>query len=88
MYRVTLACTGLPRDEAQTGAQDIAEEFSHRQRYSNVSCEWDGVRLRLKADSDFDADGCALSDEFSDALSACMNTPFDGDIEVASIVEV
>jgi hypothetical protein len=88
MYRVTLACTGVPQHEAQSGAQDIVEEFTHRRWYQNVNCNWDGVLLLLSADSDFDSDGRALSDEFSDALSACISTPFDADIEVVSIVEV
>ena len=37
----------------------------------------------LGADNDFDADGLALMDEFSDLLSAFL-PPFDGDIRFVS----
>lgn len=88
MYRITLACNGVPPEEAQSGAQDIAEEFTHREWHHNVTCEWDGARLFFQAENDYDLDGRALLDEFSDAISACINAPFDGDIEVLSVLEV
>ena len=46
---------------------------------------WDGLRLILQADNDFDSDGRALIDEFSEAISACIKDGFDGDIGIASI---
>jgi len=51
-----------------------------------VSCEWDGAELILRAENDWDANGKALMDEFSDAI--CANADrFDGDIAVRSITE-
>jgi len=56
----------------------------HGMRTSRV---WDGSQLILQADNDFDSNGLALIDEFSDAISACIKDGFDGDIEILSIHE-
>jgi len=64
---------------------DITEEFTHRPWHQNVQCSWDGSRLTLQADNDFDADGSALADEFSDAIAACIAEGFDGSITVDSV---
>jgi hypothetical protein len=68
MYRIVLACHCIPVHEGLSGAREISEEFSHRPLYKNVKCEWDGSRLILQADNDFDSSGLALMDEFSDAI--------------------
>ena len=44
-----------------------------------------GSRLILQADNDFDPNGLALQDEFSDAISASLTDGFDGDIDVVSV---
>jgi hypothetical protein len=85
MYLITLACTGFPSQLGPSGAVDIAEEFTHRPWHQNVRCEWDGSALILKAENDWDKEGKALLDEFSDAISACIAEPFDGDIVVRAI---
>jgi hypothetical protein len=85
MYRIVLACKGVPSAVGANGAHDIAAEFLHRPRHRNVICKWDGSQLILQADNDFDASGLALRDEFSDAISACIRDAFDGDIEVLSV---
>jgi hypothetical protein len=85
MYRIVLACNGVPADVGAVAACDITEEFTHRPSHQNVHCEWDGSRLILQADSDFDSKGIALLDEFSDAISASIANGFDGDIEVVSV---
>jgi hypothetical protein len=85
MHRLVLACTGVPVDAGAAGARDIAEEFTDRTWHQHVSCEWDGSRLILQADNDFDSNGLALVDEFSDAISACISGGFDGDIQIVSI---
>ena len=72
--------------DGNAGARAIAEEFTHRPWHKNVSCEWDGSRLILCAENDSDEDGRALMDEFSEAISACME-PFDGDINVISVIQ-
>jgi hypothetical protein len=66
-------------------AIDITEEFRHRPWHKSVKCEQDRVRLVLQADNDFDSDGLALRDEFSDAISACAREHLDGNIEITSV---
>jgi len=50
-----------------------------------VQCEWDGSQLILQAENDFDSDGLALLNEFSDAISAYIQDGFDGDIDIVSV---
>ncbi len=88
MYQVTLICKGVPTQLGQAGAIDITEEFTHRLWHQNVLCEWDGEQLLLHAESDWDADGKALLDEFSDAISACIVGTFGYGLEVKSVIVV
>ena len=88
MYRIVLACIGVRAEDAGAAARDITEEFNHRPWHQNVRCEWDGSRLVLDAENDYDSDGRALVDEFSDAISACIKEGFDGNIEVVSIISL
>lgn len=88
MYRIVLVCKGVPTRAGPAGARDITEEFRHRPWHRNVSCEWDGSQLILKADNDFDSNGLALRDEFSDAISACIEEGFDGGIDIVSVSPV
>lgn len=85
MYRVILSCVGVPQAVGAAAAIDIAEEFTHRPWHQNVHCSWDGSKLILQADNDFDTDGSALADEFSDAISACIADGFDGSIKIESV---
>ncbi len=44
-----------------------------------MDCHWDGVMLILVADNDYDRDGEALADEFSDTVAAyAPGTPAPG----------
>lgn len=72
MFRIVLSCNGVCESAAKSGVSDIAEEFTHRPWQENVQCYWDGKRIILQADNDFDATGQALLDEFSDAVCACI----------------
>jgi hypothetical protein len=85
MYRITLACEGVPPELGPVAAIDITEEFTHRQWHQNVRCEWDRTRLVLYAENDWDGDAKALIDEFSDALSACVREGFGGGIRIVAI---
>ena len=84
VYRIVLACEGVPIDAAQQAASDITEEFTHRPWHQNTICTCDGHDLLLQAENDFDPHGLALMDEFSDAISACVASGFDGDIRLKS----
>lgn len=89
MQRVVLACNGVPKSAGPEAAKDITTEFAtHRKWYSNASCTWDGSRLILSAENDFDPKGLALMDEFSDCISAYIAEGFDGEIHVQSIKQM
>lgn len=75
MYRIVLACDGVPVSAGPQGAIHIAEEFTHRPWHQNVTCLWDGRSLILPAENDYDDKGLALTDEFSDAVVACISDP-------------
>jgi len=85
MYRIVLACTGVSAHIGAAAARDITEDFTHRSWHQNVRCEWHGSRLILQADNDFDSNGLALLDEFSDAISAFIEDGFDGGIDIVSV---
>jgi hypothetical protein len=85
LYRIILACKGVPVHAGARAARDITEEFNHRRWHQKVRCEWDGSRLVLQVENDFDSTGLAVLDEFSDAISASIEGGFDGDIEVVSV---
>ena len=85
MYRIVLACRNVPAHTGAAAARDITEEFMHRPWHQSVSCKWDGSKLILQADSDFDSNGMALLDEFSDAISTCIEDAFDGGIDIVSV---
>jgi hypothetical protein len=85
VYRVILACKGVPAHAGAIGARDISDAFTHRPWHQNVTCVWDGTQLILQAENDFDSDGRALSDEFSDEILACIEDAGDGDIEIVSV---
>jgi len=88
VYRVTLVCSGLNEAEGAAAAADILEEFSHRPWQWDPRCEWkDGV-LRMSATNDFDKDGNALLDEFSDAVHACVHYSGKISIRVESVTHV
>ena len=86
MYRIILACNGVPPSAGSEAAVDITAEFSdHRPWQKNVVCTWDGARLLLQADAEHDSKGLGLMDEFSDCISAYIRDGFDGNITVESI---
>jgi hypothetical protein len=87
-YRIILTCDGVPAAAGPQAAVDITEEFTHRPWHENVECRWNGESLLLTAENDFDTQGLALIDEFSDAIAACIANGFDGRIRVVSITAI
>jgi hypothetical protein len=85
-YRIVLACDGIPADVSTQAAADIAGEFTHRPWHENVECKWSDGSLLLGAENDFDPQGLALMDEFSDAVSACTSADFGYGIRLVSII--
>lgn len=80
MYRVVLVCAGVPPEIGPQAAADITAGFRDRLWHQNVTCKWDGSILRLQAENDYDRDGKALGDEFSDEI--CANTPASFGFEI------
>ena len=86
MYSVTLFCVGLPATAGEEAAIDIAREFAeHRTWHSRVTCEWDGTRLILVSENDFDEAGLATLDELGDCIDAYVADPGESRIEIASV---
>jgi hypothetical protein len=89
MFHVTLVCEGLPASAGPEAARDIATEFAKRRTWhSRVSCDWDGSRLVLRSENDFDADGKATLDEFSDSIFAYVADPGEFRIATESVQEL
>jgi hypothetical protein len=89
MFRIILSCDGVPPSVASEAALDIAAEFTeHRPWHRNVSCRWTGSHLILQVENDFDSEGLALMDEFSDCLSAYIDEAFDGEIKLESLTNL
>ena len=88
IYRTKLRCLGLTDAEGQQAAPDIVEGFRERPWHSNVVCSWDGESLWLEAESDFDAEGKALLDEFWDEVAANLNCEGPIRFEIVKTEEV
>ena len=87
-YRVVIECSGAPAEAGALGAAEITADFSKRHWHRDGECRWDGKRLTLSVEDDFDPIGLALMDEFSDEISACIKERFDGDLRLVSSTEV
>lgn len=82
MFKVIMACTGVPEHAGRQAAEDIQNEFvEFRRHHRNVTCVYYSGELTLTAENDFDPDGLALLDEFSDCIAAYIE-PFDGSIRI------
>ncbi len=89
MFKVVLVCSGIAESEGEEAARDITEEFlEHRRHHRNVSCSFADGNLILSAENDFDSNGLALMDEFSDCISAYTNGGNDGSMVVKSVTVV
>lgn len=89
MFRVTLSCSCVPKSAGQEAASNIQREFAdHRRHHKNVVCTFSNNKLVLTAENDFDPDGLALMDEFSDCITAYIEEPFDGEIRLVGAVHI
>lgn len=79
MFRVSVSCDGIAPTDWPNALDDVAQEFKARPWHKVIDCHWDGVMLILVADNDYDRDGEALADEFSDTVAAyAPGTPAPG----------
>ncbi len=87
-YRAVLQCDEVPPALGAEGAKRITANFAKRNWHRNAMCSWDGKHLTLSVENDFDRDGRAVMDEFSDEISASICEGFDGDVRVISVTEI
>ena len=80
MFEIVVSCSGLSEATGRVADTDIANEFVERPWHIDVRCWWEGDLLLLCARNDYDTNGQALADEFSDAVCAC--TPIEGEIGI------
>jgi hypothetical protein len=85
LYHATLTCAGVTDAEAVDAPADVEQEFRQRPWHKNVRCRWDGRLLWLDADNDYDEDGKALLDEFSDVVIACVRVSGTIRFEIVSV---
>jgi hypothetical protein len=88
LYRLVLLCDGVPTTQGAQAAVCITADFSERTWHQNALCQWDGKCLNLTVENDFDDDGRATMDEFSDELCACVAGGFGGDLRIISVTEI
>ena len=84
LYQVTVRCADIPYDELAEAAEMVETEFRHYcPWHRNVRCWIDGVYLIVRGQSDFDADGEALSED----LRCCLRDTVSsyGRIDVMSV---
>jgi hypothetical protein len=90
VYRVTIVCPGVPEQLGTQAAVDIQKAFAdHRRHHQRVRCSFASGELMLVAENDFDSNGLALRDEFSDCISAFLTeTPDGSDLFVKSVERI
>jgi hypothetical protein len=70
VFRVSVACEGIPPNVWPDALVDVESEFANRTWHRIVRCGWERDVLVLVVDNDYDNDGEALADEFSDTVAA------------------
>ncbi|WP_139181634.1 hypothetical protein [Edaphosphingomonas haloaromaticamans] len=76
----------MPATVGEEAAHDITGECRlHYPHENNVICSFDGGKLRLIAENNYDPEGLNLMDEFSDTISAYIAELFDGTIRLVGI---
>jgi hypothetical protein len=90
MYRIVLESSGINANDGFAAARDIKREFAeHRHHHKNADCRFENGKLILTVENDFDPKGLALTNEFSDCISAYIKeTSSDSGVIVKSITVV
>ncbi len=70
MFRVTVKCERIPAATWPDAVEDVRTEFKERSWHSVVDVHWSGDTLFLTTVNNYDNDGEALADEFSDTVAA------------------
>ena len=70
MFRVTVKFERIARDVWPKALEDVRTEFRDRPWHRIVDVRWAGNTLLVIAENDYDSDGEALANEFSDTVAA------------------
>jgi len=70
MYRVVLRIESVPPDVGSEAAADITDGFKQRPWHQKAICSYVDGGLTLTSENDFDENGLATLDEFSDEYCA------------------
>jgi hypothetical protein len=70
VFRVTVKCERIASAAWPDALEDVRAEFRDRPWHNIVDIRWSGDVLLFIAENDYDSDGEALADEFSDTVAA------------------
>jgi len=88
MYRITVACLGISPDDWPDAISDVNSEFADRLHHRIMSVNWLGADLVVVAENDYDSDGEAFADEYSDTVAAYAPGTPGYSIRIVSVVPV
>ena len=87
MFRITVSCEGITPEKWPEAMSDVREEFGSRRWHHIVDIRWSGPSLLLTAENDYDSNGEALADEFSDTIAACAPGTPGYSVRVVSVAK-
>jgi hypothetical protein len=70
MFRIIVSCDGITPEKWPEAMSHVREEFASRHWHRIIDIRWSGQTLLLTAENDYDVNGEALADEFSDTIAA------------------
>lgn len=88
MFEIVVSCKGLREATGLAAVTDVTDEFAERPWQQAVLCWWENGLLMLRARNDYDDNGQALADEFSDAICACTPIEDEIGIRIVSVNEI
>ena len=87
MFRTTVSCEGIAPEKWPEALSDVREEFISRHWHRIIEIRWSGQRLLLTVENDYDANGEALADEFSDTIAAYAPGTPGYSVRIVSVTE-
>ena len=88
MYRITVICERISSESWPDALEDVRNEFKCRPWHCVQDVHWSQDTLFLVAVNDYDEDGEALADEFSDIVAANAPGALGYRVSVAAVETV
>lgn len=79
--------TGITPEQWPEVISDVREEFASRHWHRVIDIRWSAQMLLLTVDNDYDADGEALADEFSDTIGAYAPGTLGYSVRIVSVAK-